>query len=356
MKKLTLIVVVFLSVLTLTSCKISDFIGGKEDESQDDNEIKYTTILSELNQIDLEIDETYNLKYVVKDTSGIVVSVVDESVVSIEEKVLTGLKKGETNLELKLENKVQIVKVSVHDKGALSSTFTFNKERLSGKTLAAFGDSVTAPATIGGARTYVENFATKYKMDMANNYAIGGTTATYMYEGSNIYKEYAGSTTAIDGVRVVKNAYDKGELNELDYVFIAYGHNDQYFQAPITASGDDVYDVNSFDSCHSFKGSYRYMINTLKLANPDVRIIILGCTYSQYDLANPSRYGKTYNYDDYRQAMKEVAEEFNLTYIDPWDHLKLYYDNYDNKIFYKDSVHLSAEGHELLANFIFNYR
>ena len=349
MYKFLFLTLISLSLFTLCAC-------NEEETKVVEDEPEYTTIVSDIEKIEIEIDETYNLGYIVSLNEGMKVEVKDDSVVEIKDNVLKGLKVGESSIYLSLADKVQLVNVKVYEKGALSSTFSFDKERLSGKVLAAFGDSVTAPATIGGAKTYVENFATKFKMEVAKNYAIGGTTGTYMYEGSNIYKEYATNKVAIDGVRVVKNAYDLGELQNLDYVFIAYGHNDQYFQAPLNADGDDQYDLNSFASCHSFKGSYRYMINTLKLANPNVRIIILGCTYSEYDFSNPSRYGSTYKYADYIQAMKEIAEEFNLTYIDLWTYMMPYYDNYSEKFYYKDSVHLSAEGHKLLANYICNYR
>ena len=80
-----------------------------------------------------------------------------------------------------------------------SSTFDFNIHRLEGKNIVSFGDSVTADATIGASGlTYPRLFASKYSMNFKANYAIGGTTATYMYKGSNIYKEYANNKTAID--------------------------------------------------------------------------------------------------------------------------------------------------------------
>lgn len=317
---------------------------------------EYVTLVENFEQIDVEVDETFNLSYAIKANSGITVSLNDEGVASLESNIITGKQVGETSIELNLEGKKQLVNVNVHEKGALGETFSFELGRLANKKIVAFGDSVTANATIGGENTYYNNFANKFRMQDIKNYAIGGTTATYMYEGSNIYKEYAGNETAIDGVRVVKKAYDKGELNGVDYAFIAYGHNDQYFQPPITVSGDDVYDVNSFDSCHSFKGSYRYMINTLKLANPNIRIMLLNCTYSEYDKTLPSRYGKTYSYADYRTAIEELAAEFSLTHIDPWQHLEIYFDAYDTKYYYKDSVHLSVEGHKILTQYIINSR
>lgn len=347
MKKIFLLLIVLMGGFTMVAC-------GETTPTEPTEE--YVDIVKGIQDIHIEVEETYTLMHVIDNNEGLTITSNDPSIVSISENVLTGVKSGETKLLIQKENKKQLVDVKVYDKDALSSTFSFDKGRLSGKRIVAFGDSVTANATIGGGRTYLDIFATFYQMKRGKNYAIGGTTATYTYEGSNIYKEYADNKTVLDGVRVVKKAYDAGELSSVDYVFIAYGHNDQYFQPPLTAEGDDVYDVNSFDSCHSFKGSYRYMINTLKLANPNVRIILLNCTYSEYDIANPSKYGKTYTYSDYRTAISEVAAEFNLTIIDPWDYLSIFFDANDNKIYYKDAVHLSEKGHLELGQFICSYR
>ena len=129
MKKFTLITLLFLSILTLASGNLEALLNGKEDDDSQTEEpqIEYGVIVSDLEQIDIEIDETYNLSYIVKANSGMVVSALDDGIVTIKDNVLTGTKKGETNIELKLENKIQKVRVVVHDKGALSSTFTFDK-------------------------------------------------------------------------------------------------------------------------------------------------------------------------------------------------------------------------------------
>lgn len=351
MKKMFLLLSILLGGLTMVACNKTSTPTPTEEPKQEE-----AIIVKDIEKIDIEIGETYTLKHIINSNKGLTVSSEEKVVYEFKDNVLTGLSKGESTLIFQKDNKYQNVTVKVHDKGELSTTFSFDVGRLSGKKIVAFGDSVTANATLGGGNTYFDTFAAAYQMNKGKNYAIGGTTATYTYEGSNIYKEYGNNPTVLDGVRVVKNAYDKAQLNDVDYVFIAYGHNDQYFQPPITVEGDNVYDVNSFDSCHSFKGSYRYMINTLKLANPNVRIILLNCTYSEYDRTNPSRYGKTYNYNDYRNAITEIAEEFNLTCIDPWDYLYPFFDAYEGKHYYKDSVHLSAQGHIELARYICDYR
>ena len=347
MKKINVLAIAML--LSVCGC-------GQQSTSSASSKDEFVTIVENLNQIDIEVDETFNISYALKSYPEISATLENNQIATLDSDIILGKTVGESKLTLSLDGKKQLVNVNVHEKGALGSSFSFELGRLGGKKIVAFGDSVTANATVGGANTYYNNFANKYRMLDVKNYAIGGTTATYMYEGSNIYKEYANSSVAIDGVRVVKSAYDSNELSDIDYAFIAYGHNDQYFQPPISANGDDFYNINSFDSCNSFKGSYRYMINTLKAANPNIRIMLLNCTYSEYNLSNPSRYGKTYSYDDYRLAIKEIAEEFSISHIDPWDHMEIYFDAYDTRHYYKDPVHLSVEGHKILTQYIISSR
>ena len=321
-------------------------------EESSTSEIEYTKFV-EIDDIHLEVGETYYLKEVLADYRGLIVVSQNNEITSYnsQSKMLNAYKEGETNVVLKYKGQNQLVKVVV---GKIGANYKFSKERLYSKGIVAFGDSVTADATIGNSgKTYSRRFASRFEMNYLRNYAIGGTTATYMYKGSNIYKEYANNKTAIDGCRVVYDAYKNGELTNVDYAFIAYGHNDQYFQPPITVQGDEIYCVDgTFATCNSYKGSYRYMINVLREANPNIRIIVLNCTYSEYDNANPSPYGSKYCYEDYRIATKEIAEEMGCKYIDPWDYMKELYDYGKGNINYSDSVHITAIGHQKLSQFI----
>ena len=338
------------------SVDLSDSLLSSESESftvdSSNNEVEYTQFI-EIEYIYLGVGETYYLKEKFENYKGLIVISKDNEITSYnsQTKMLNAYKEGETDIVLKYKGQNQLVKVIVGD---LGSKYTFTKERLFSKKIVAFGDSVTADATIGNSgKTYSRRFASRFEMEHKKNYAIGGTTATYMYKGSNIYKEYANNKTAIDGCRVVYNAYQSGELNEIDYAFIAYGHNDQYFQPPITVEGDSAYCVDSsFSSCKSYKGSYRYMINVLREANPNIRIILLNCTYSEYDKANPSPYGKKYSYEDYRKATEEIAKEMDCKYIDPWEYMKTLYDYGKGNINYSDSVHITAIGHQKLSQYI----
>ena len=106
------------------------------------------------------------------------------------------------------------------------------------------------------------------------------------------------------------------------------------------------------------------MIETLKLANPDVRIILMAPTYAEYDIAGLAHngsnyYGKEYNYSDYRQMIKEAAAETNTKYVNSWNYLKDYYDfdvttKSGKYQYYKDSVHMNSTGQQVLAEYLAN--
>ncbi len=337
--------------------EVSSESNSLEEISSSSDNTEYTKFV-DLKDVTIEVGESYSLKYALADFKGLIITSKNVNIAfyNTTTSQVVGNSIGQTSLVLNYRNQYQLLNITVVKQGTFSSNFAFDRFHLEDKNLVAFGDSVTADATLGGTgSTYVTLFANRFHMNLLNNYAIGGTTATYMYPGSNIYKEYASNTTAIDGPRVVRKAFENGELDTVDYAFIAYGHNDQYFQPPITVPGDDEYCVdNRFTTCHSYKGSYRYMINLLREANPMIRIVILNCTYSEYDKHLKSPYGSTYNYTSYRNATKEIAEEMNCRYIDPWDYMKDYYDFQNGNVYYKDSVHLSAKGHQVLSSYIFN--
>lgn len=358
------------TLITYT-CTVCGEVKEEEVNIPSDEIIPTSTITNKLQYIDIEIDETYNISSLLSELSGMTLSMDDTTLASYTNGVLTGKKTGVTKVTLNHDGKEQIVRLEVHEKGALGSVFTFDEYRLVGKNIVAFGDSVTDYVT-NNAKSYYERFADIFGMNAVKNYAIGGTTAHYGYVGSNLYNEYfyngswitdGAGRKVVDGPQRVKNAYDANELANIDYVFIAYTHNDQHFQPIPTHDGYDDYNLNSFDSCASFKGSYIYMIETLKLANPNVRIILMAPTYAMYDVTGVAHngdnyYGKEYNYSDYRQMIKEAAAETNTKYVNSWNYLKDYFDSHPvnggSRKYYNDIVHLSKTGQQVLAEYLAN--
>ncbi len=229
--------------------------------------------------------------------------------------------------------------------------YKFSKELLKNKNLLMLGDSQSAQATIGeGNKTYSTLFKEYFQMNKLINASIGGTTLTYTYEGSNIDKEYHDLENVLDCCRVVDKLENEKLLDDIDFVFISYGHNDQFFKPEIEEKHDEP--IVSLSQCNSYKNSFRYVINKLKKHNPNVKIIILNCTYSEYDIEYPSPYGNKYSYADYMQASREIAEEYGLKTVEFWQIMKPYFDFKTEKVYYKDFVHCTPKGHEIIFNYL----
>ena len=353
MKKILVFIAV--CILTLVGCSQETTTTTTTTQGTTTTTTQTTTTTSrdnikfvEVDDFELEVGETYDISSVLRSNMTLIAG--DEHV-SVEGGVVTGVSVGSSCVGIEYGGRTQYVDIEVKEPGTTPNV-PFNLFRLKGKKIIAIGDSVTASATIYNQDTYFDLFAKKFEMVKGTNYAIGGTTATYTYYGSNIYKQYGALPHIKDGCKIVYDAYKNNELADVDYVFIAYGHNDQYFQPPIDNAYNGEFNIDSFDSCRSFTKSYEYMIQALRYANPNVRIILLNCTYSEYDITDPTIYGKTYSYADYREAIKNVAEQYQCRYIDPWDYMKDYCDYQDKMVYYLDSVHLSVKGHSVLYKYI----
>lgn len=337
------------SVEDFSSCEVSNMESNNsvENETSIDDGREYEDFLNIENST-LEIDEKYYLNELIE-YPNLSVEIEKNDIIELSNNYLIAKKVGTTDILFELNDVYQKVKFTVCEKG-MAPNPKLDIHRLYGKKIIALGDSVTANATIGGDKVYADYFVEEFKMSF-KNYAIGGTTLTYMYPGSNIYKEYSTNKTAIDGCRVAHNAFLNNELNDVDYAIIAYGHNDQYFKPAISSANDDNFSADDFSSCYSFKGSFKYIIKLLREANPSMRIIIVNCTYSEYDKSYPSPYGNEFSYLDYMNAAREISQEMNCNIIELWDYSKEFFDYSKGNVYYKDFVHLSSKGHELLGKY-----
>ena len=201
----------------------SEILNSSEEESSESSvviseeseevEDPYTeTKLLNVKDILLNEGEVIEITNII-DLDEYTVVVEDESIAVVEDIYIGGLNEGNTTLTIYKDKKKQTVNITVVPQKEYVDPYKFSEVDLSGKKMVAFGDSVTAVATLGASYanyTYSARFANHYGMTLKNNYAIGGTTATYTYYGSNIYKEYSNNKSVLDGCQVVYKAYKAG--------------------------------------------------------------------------------------------------------------------------------------------------
>lgn len=350
-------------LLATSICGALAFSGCVENKDKfadiDLNKYQIDYFIDKNTPIKIEVDETYDLSEFTKDLVGLdllkLKFVVNNSRYAIvEEMILKGVEIGKTDLYVIYnESTYQPLQIEVVE--SLDASFTMDWGRLHGKKVWFFGDSVTYGTGVSyNDQERMNNRYSKllndyYEFDGKDsdiNFAIGGTTMTHEYEGSNILLEYGNSHVfRKTGVSLI--AQKQMFLSAIDYVFIAYTHNDQYFQAAI---GDDSIPEN-LDDCKSFKQSYSYAINLIKQKNPNARIVLIAPNYSIY-APNPN-YDVGLKYSHYITALEELAVIHNCKFINLWTPTETEIIT-NKKTLLADSVHLNAEGHQFITEIIKN--
>lgn len=111
------------------------------------------------------------------------------------------------------------------------------------------------------------------------------------------------------------------DFSNVDIVTIAYGTNDYHGNGATLDNEENLLDVSTFG------GALRYSIETLLNKYPNLRIFILSITYRFWTDENnefvydshthANNYGKFIS--DYNAKLKEVAEEYNLPFVDDYN-------------------------------------
>jgi hypothetical protein len=206
-------------------------------------------------------------------------------------------------------------------------------KQLAGKTLVSFGDSITGNALYGYPHLVADNTGMNYK-----NVGIGG--ACMMYQEGDGEKalsmvnvvdllngtssdwsaadEYILEKLGIDSFEDASENVKKNmryvhyyenmknlDLTKVDIVTLAFGTNDW--------SGDPEFidnETNTADKT-SFGGSVRYVIEGLKKANPNLKIVFLTPIYRGRELENPHNSDNAdaiYNYSG-GNTLKEFCDK-----------------------------------------------
>lgn len=338
----------------------------------DFDKLEYVNDLLWFPDVKMEVEERVYINNYIREFKDTEILIPDEKLLKMDGDYLVGLGTGDTFIVYKADGKYQKVLVNIAAKGTYKRAYNFKTADLKGKKIACFGDSVAADGTVGDEQSvYSRRFAKKFGMEYVGNYAIGGMTGTYTAFNANIMSEYGGVVyEKCDGCNIVYNHYSAGDLKGLDYMFISFGANDMYYQSPIDDEKDKdgiKSDFDTFSCAHSFKGSYRYMIDTARAANPNIQIIIFNLHYNQYDVEHKGYSNwRSYKFDtglrqmDYRKAMFEIGYEKDVKVIDEWNYTSELFDFSNDRQgsvtdVYKDVVHFTVYGQKLIADYMYNF-
>ncbi|MCQ2742050.1 MAG: SGNH/GDSL hydrolase family protein [Bacilli bacterium] len=338
--------------------------------SIDFSSIVYVDDLLWFPTLELEVGQKEFIGQYLLEFEGSEILIEDESSLSLEGEYIVPKKEGTTYLVYHAQGKYQKVQINVAPKGTYKRAYTFDDADLEGKNVCNFGDSVSCDWTVGDeVSIYARRFAAHYKMNMVANYAIGGTVSIYPSFNANVTSEYKGTEFMYnDGCDMVYNKAKNGTLATMDMMFITYGYNDCYFQPDIDCEQDQIVCTDgTFANCHSYKGYYRYMIDTARKANPNIKIVIMNIIYNEYDIDhNGYKHNPNYSFDkgikyaDYRKAIFEIGYEKDVKVIDEWNYMKGQYDYYEGRPegvswCYKDNVHPSVFGNKKIANYSYKF-
>lgn len=270
---------------------------------------------------------------------------------------------------------VMIVRGKYNDKGNIipllyepiitANAFYSVRKPLIGKTVVNFGDSIFGNFT---APTDLTSYISAITGATAINVGFGGTRMTDNSEyGDKGYfsmcklaeaiaaenASYPAQTAAL-GRMSGEPLYDlyNANLNKLkaidftkvDIITIEQCTNDYYGDVRVTNEGSSSHLV--------FDNAMRYVIDTISTAFPNIRIIVIGPIYRWFSSSSDSNNyanNKGYTLIDFKNKMQEIAEEYNLQFIDDY---YLGINKYTYAKYLSDGTHPTDDGRVLIGNHI----
>jgi len=202
-----------------------------------------------------------------------------------------------------------------------SSYSMINNQNLATTTYVAIGDSLTAGT---GAKTYEESYPYLLATKMSA-------------AGANIdFKNF--STPGFKTVDVINVLLDPAIKAQPDVVTLLIGVND----------------IHNHVGRDQFKKNYEIILNRLT-TETKAKIYLINIPYigSNTAIVPPLDYYFSTETDTYNKIIKELATEYNLTYIDLNTPTKNLFKT-DGPHYATDSFHPSAYGYELWANLIYD--
>ncbi len=224
--------------------------------------------------------------------------------------------------------------------------FKLTKEYFEGKKVVVYGDSITMPVAntqFVEEANYIDLLARDLGFVLLANYAVPSTTATHSY---SVYPKGAAKEDLESGPRYVTQHEFVNET--ADYALIMYGANDFTLGAPI---GTDADVPQSYGEVTTYKGGIRFMVETLRKHNPDIRIQLFTPLYRAGYGTFPVNGSTGLSIPDYGDALFGMKDSLQVRVLDtfPVFSEEIYY---ANSKYTKDGTHPNDAGHALLEAYI----
>ena len=208
-------------------------------------------------------------------------------------------------------------------------------ENKSSYIMYAIGDSITYGAySYNGNWFRIDNTYSKIVSDKLN------TTEYYnIAESGTCYSSMANQEAYLKELSFSKRV---GEIVDADLVLVAYGTNDFGCHTPLGYENDDK-DI-------SFYGALNYSFRILKENNPHADIYII----TPLKRSDMVKNNLNLSLDDYRGAIVKIANKYGFYVINGEDFEIDPFNSNDKNNYMNDGVHVSASGHELLGEFVYD--
>lgn len=318
--------------LKLLACCSLLLLGGIMMTGCNDNDesssIKSNATFIEKEEICITVDETYNLKVMLKDDiqGDVKFSIGNTKYASMQnENVMKGVAVGDTNIIIRQDKSVQSIPLHVYAKDdERVSIFTLDKGRLYGKKAVFYGDSISQCGTFQS--EWILKVADYYQLSHIN-YGISGTTLAYTEHRFNLYGHW--------GTEMMYT--HESDNKAADYIFVLYGTNDIDEQVPVGG----IYDMlEEYDDLNpTYTGAVNYAITLLQEQNPNVRIVWLSLIYRDGE-----------NVKKYNAALKDVCMSHLIKFIDMYSLWTVS----DKGDYMQDSLHPNPAGNQKMFEKIIN--
>ena len=143
----------------------------------------------------------------------------------------------------------------------------------------------------------------------------------------------------------------KIDFEQVEILIIEHGSND-YNSGRKLDNENNLYDITTFG------GALRKSLKILKEAYPDLRIIVMSPIYCELGAEREkkcynTKYGKGTYLDAYVELEKKITQDFQVEWIDAYHDSGIWEENAYQYL--PDGLHLNAEGHKKVAEFLVEY-